>query len=104
MVLALIVYVLFYWLMLSTMRSDGAALSEFCESVVIGQQLDQARRSAEDAGFLSALKSDLSDSAMSAVSSAGVMFVSSKENPDTTCQLAIENNKVSAKKFVLKTF
>jgi len=97
MSLALVVYLLIYAIMLVSLRMQSAQVSEFCDQLEAGMPVAEIQAAAAKQQLVSAFHED-------AANSLRLLFVSQGDNKDAVCQLMIENDKLTHKKFVLSAF
>lgn len=97
MVLALIVYTLIYAALLGYLKYSSRDVRDFCDGLETGLALNAVQSQAESQGFVSAINK-LSDSQEQ------ILFISSPENHEATCQCMMKDGKLSDKKFVLSVF
>ena len=97
MSLALVVYLLIYAIMLASLRMQSAQVSEFCEQLESGLSVSEIQAVVAEQHLVSAFHEDDETSLR-------LLFVSQADNKDAVCQLIIENDKLTQKKFVLSAF
>lgn len=97
MSLALVVYLLIYAIMLASLRMQSAQVSEFCDQLEVGIPVAEIQATATKQQLVSAFHEEDENSLR-------LLFVSQPDNKDAVCQLKIENDKLTHKKFVLSAF
>ena len=97
MSLALVVYLAIYAIMLASLRMQSAVVSDFCEQLESGMSVAEIQTSATGQQLISAFHQDPE-------SPLRLLFVSQVDNKDAVCQIIIENDRLTQKKFVLQAF
>jgi len=97
LVLALIVYVLIYFVLLTYMRMISHDVSNFCEQLEKGMPLLAIQSKARAEG-LSVATSKMKDN------KASLLFIGSPGDSSATCQAHIIDGELNDKKFILSVF
>ncbi|MBT8438248.1 MAG: hypothetical protein HKP55_05700 [Gammaproteobacteria bacterium] len=97
MSLALVVYLLIYAIMLASLRMQSTAVSDFCGQLESGMSVAEIQAAATQQQLISAFHED-------AENALRLLFVSQADNKDAVCQIMIENDRLTQKKFVLSAF
>lgn len=97
MFLAVLVYVLIYFVLIQGKRSSAENTSAFCSGLVISQPKSQIDQMVEQQGFLSSVI-NVKDS------NQVVLMISHPDEAQSVCKALLENDRLVEKQFVLSVF
>jgi len=97
MLLALLVYILIYYLLIWNLRAESEMLSDYCDNLTQGQSLQRLTEEAQAAGFKTAI-SELANRQEQ------LMFVSRPEDSQASCRILLIDGRLTEKHFSLKLF
>jgi hypothetical protein len=97
MFLAVLVYVLIYFILIQGKRSSAEKTSAFCESLSVSQAKSDIEKLLAEKGFKSSVI-NVTDSTQT------VLLISHPDEDQSVCKALIENDRLVEKQFVLSVF